>query len=92
MNELGHAERTIDIFKIDCEYCEWVVFEDWLKQDMRKKIVETHNAPYPHAPTLFFTLHDAGYVIFSKEANYYTDGETIEFGFIKLSAAFFING
>lgn len=92
MNELGHAGRTIDIFKIDCEHCEWDVFEDWLQQDMRQILVETHNAPYPNAPNLFFALHDAGYVIFNKEANYYTGGEAVEFGFIKLSADFFING
>jgi len=91
MKELGHTGRTIDIFKIDCEWCEWFTFQDWLKQDLRQILVETHNAPMPNARDFFYGLHDAGYVIFSKEANYQNGAGGVEFAFLKLSTDFFVN-
>ena len=91
MEELGHAGRTIDIFKIDCEWCEWFVWQDWLTVDMRQILVETHNAPMPNARDFFFGLHDAGFVVFSKEANYENAAGGIEYAFIKLSTDFFID-
>lgn len=92
MEELGHTGRTIDIFKIDCEWCEWFVWQDWLAPgiDMRQILVETHNAPMPNARDFFFGLHDAGFVVFSKEANYENGAGGVEFGFVKLSTDFFI--
>ena len=90
MAELGHTNRTIDIFKIDCEWCEWETFRDWLNQDIRQLLVETHTAPMPQAQDFFYSLHDAGYVIFSKEANYYNGGALVEYAMIKLHPDFFI--
>ena len=93
MEELGHTGRTIDIFKIDCEWCEWFVWQDWLTPgiDMRQILVETHNAPMPNARDFFFGLHDAGFVVFSKEANYENGAGGVEYGFVKLSTDFFID-
>lgn len=91
MEVLGHANRTIDILKIDCEWCEWFTYEQWLQQDIRQILVETHHAPMPEAQAFFQDLHDAGYVIFSKEANYLMGGGGVEFGFLKLSRDFFID-
>lgn len=91
MHMLGHTGRTIDIFKIDCEWCEWSTYKDWIKQDIRQILVETHNAPMPQARDFFYELHDAGFVIFSKEANYQNGAGGVEFGFLKLSTAFFID-
>ena len=91
MVELGHVNRTIDIFKIDCEWCEWFTYRQWLDStiDIRQILVETHNAPMPNAQQFFFELHDAGYVIFSKEANYQNGAGGVEFAFLKLSTDFF---
>ena len=89
MEELGHVGRSIDIFKIDCEWCEWVVWPEFLTVDMRQILVETHNAPI-RARDMFFGLHDAGYVIFSKEANYENGAGGVEYAFLKLSTDFFI--
>lgn len=92
MYELGHANRQIDIFKIDCEWCEWTTYKQWLDAgNLRQILVETHNAPLPHASDFFFSLHDAGYVIFSKEANFPNGGGGVEFAFLKLDPSFFVN-
>jgi hypothetical protein len=36
-------------------------------------------------------LHDSGFVIFSKEANYLNGAGAVEYAFIKLSTDFFVN-
>ena len=41
--------RSLFAQKIDCEWCEWFTFEEWLKVDMRQILVETHNAPMPNS-------------------------------------------
>ncbi|CAJ1936032.1 unnamed protein product [Cylindrotheca closterium] len=56
MKELGHANRTIDLFKIDCEWCEWFSYEQWLNQDIRQILVETHNAPMPNVQDFFLQI------------------------------------
>ena len=90
MDDLGHTGRTIDIFKIDCEWCEWHTYPQWLGGvDIRQILVETHNAPMPEAKKFFYELHDAGYVIFSKEANYQNAAGAVEYGFVKLLPDFF---
>lgn len=93
MEELGHKGRTVDIFKIDCEWCEWDTWQDWVAPDVdiRQILVETHNAPMPNARDFFFGLHDAGFVVFSKEANYLNGAGCVEYGFVKLSTNFFID-
>jgi hypothetical protein len=91
MHELGHSGRTIDIFKIDCEWCEWFVWQEWLTVDVRQILVETHNAPMPNARDMFFGLHDAGFVVFSKEANYVNGAGGVEYAFVKLSTDFFVD-
>lgn len=39
----------------------------------------------------FFNLHDKGFVIFSKEANYENGAGGVEYAFVKLSTDFFLN-
>jgi len=91
MEELGHTGKTIDVFKIDCEWCEWFTWQEWLTVDMRQILVETHNAPMPNARDFFFNLHDNGFVIFNKEANYENGAGGVEFAFVKVSTDFFLN-
>eukprot|EP00934_Nitzschia_sp_Nitz4_P007124 Nitzschia sp. Nitz4//scaffold57_size113557//67197//68502//NITZ4_003997-RA/size113557-snap-gene-0.54-mRNA-1//-1//CDS//3329554864//7114//frame0 len=93
IKELGHEGRTIDILKIDCEGCEWRTYKDWLKHDIRQILVETHGLAGGgrRAANLFLDLHDAGYLIFSKEPNLVTSGRCVEFSFVKLSVDF-LNG
>jgi len=99
-DELGHKNRTIDIFKIDCEGCEWTTYDSWFDGglDIRQIQVELH---WPHLPgnspsdkatkahKFYNYLFDRGYVVFSKEPNTLgCSGECIEYSFLKLSPAF----
>lgn len=94
MKLLGHDKLdAIDVFKIDCEGCEWASFGDWLDPDMpdlMQILVEIHKPP-PHVATKFFdTLHAAGYARFHKEANIqFPSGAAIEYTFLKLAKDFF---
>ena len=45
VHELGHANRTIDIFKIDCDGCEFETFETWITDQpamLHQILVEVH--------------------------------------------------
>jgi len=95
--ELGHADRTIDIFKIDCEGCEWTTFSDWFdaaEQNniiLRQILVEVHSVN-EHVDRFFETLQSEGYVTFHKEANIkyaYGNFYAIEYAMLKLDASFY---
>lgn len=84
--DLSLVGRSIDIFKIDCEGCEWSTFQDWLTVDLRQILVELHNIK---VPSLFNSLYKAGYVVFHKESNTLgCKGSCIEYSFLKLSPNF----
>ena len=90
MQELGHVGRRVDIFKIDCEGCEWQTYRDWFEADLRQILVETH-LTCSSTPSFFQELHDNGYVIFHKEPNIqYCKGECVEFSFLKLEKEYFL--
>lgn len=89
--ELGHEDRPIDIFKIDCEGCEWGTYKDWLETDIRQILVEVHQVPEV-AHDYFSNLQHAGYVIFHKEPNIqYGGGACVEYAMLKLSQDFVEN-
>eukprot|EP00051_Salpingoeca_urceolata_P017544 m.239993 g.239993 ORF g.239993 m.239993 type:complete len:384 (-) comp18985_c1_seq2:7-1158(-) len=92
VRELGHANRTIDILKIDCEGCEWSTFRTWLGQGfiIRQILVEVHDWGAGKPPHDFF-LHfaKAGYVIFHKEPNtMWSGGKCVEFAFLLMDPSF----
>lgn len=85
---LNHESRTIHVFKIDCEGCEWETYLDWLYLDIRQVQVETHG--WNKGSLKFFEdMREAGYAMFSKEANTLARGTCMEFSFIKLKQSFF---
>jgi hypothetical protein len=91
---LGHENRSaIDIFKIDCEGCEWDTFEEWYGPNipmLQQILVETHGVPLDKALPFFDGIMGNGYVMFHKEPNIqFAFGEAIEFCFLKLEKAFF---
>lgn len=92
VKSLGHQDQIIDVFKIDCDKCEWRTFQDWLAPDMpmlQQVLVEVHDAPKV-AIQFFDTFEKKGYVRFHKEPNIqYAGGDCIEYAFLKLDKSFF---
>jgi len=95
VNELGHQGRVIDIFKIDCEGCEWTTYSEWFYPHvaentiLKQILVEVHNHP-DGADSFFRSLQRFGYVIFHKEPNIkFGGGKCVEYAFIKLENSFF---
>lgn len=89
---LGHTDREIDIFKIDCEGCEWETVKSWFKGGarIRQVLVEVHSGtndaivPLPAMDFMSF-MKEQGYVIFHKEPNIaFTGGYCIEYAFVLL--------
>lgn len=88
MDTLGHSR--VDIFKIDCEGCEWQSFKDWTSADLRQILVEVHDSPAAVVNDFFQTLQNAGFVLFHKEANtQFANGKCQEVGFLKIAKSFF---
>jgi hypothetical protein len=90
--KLGHVNRPIDLFKIDCEGCEWFSYKDWIDPnsvDIRQIQVEVHEAP-PNVNEFFQNIHDANFAMFHKEPNIqFADGNCVEFSFLKMARSFF---
>ena len=85
VRKLGHEGRTIDILKIDCEFCEWTAYRDILgmSNHISQILIETHEI----APPFFTDMHKAGYVLFHKEPNFlYRQG--CEWSFLKMRSSF----
>lgn len=91
VRELGHEDREIDIFKIDCEGCEWETVKSWFKSGarIRQVLVEVHAGttdvvPSPAMEFMSF-MKQQGYVIFHKEPNIaWSGGDCIEYAFVLL--------
>lgn len=95
---LGHVGRTIDLFKIDCEGCEWSSINDWIHLGFRQILVETHGVPSPrgtpnarwykkamNVSEYYKAFSDHGYALYSKDLV----GElAMELSFIKLHEDF----
>jgi len=95
ITELGHQGRTIDVFKIDCDNCEWETYQSWFESDviLRQVQVEIHRNPRPQIQNFFRAFRNNGYVMFHKEPNIAhplnSPVEAIEFSFLKLAESFF---
>ena len=88
IDRLGHRNKTIDIFKIDCEGCEWQTYTSWLDNgvNIRQILVELHRpftSEMGHKFFRYFINH--GYAVFHKEPN---GSGCIEIAMIKLSKEF----
>merc|ERR1711957_1120450 len=96
IKELGHDDLpAIDIFKIDCEGCEFTTHTDWVTSDntiprFQQILVEVHNPKGGNANNFFDSFKNAGYVTFSKEHNIQMPGLSMsEYSFLKLDPEFF---
>ncbi|KAL3932780.1 MAG: hypothetical protein SGBAC_010690 [Bacillariaceae sp.] len=89
---LGHVGREIDIFKIDCEGCEWTTFPEWFHSGatLRQILVEVHKTPDDTVNEFFTGMQENGYVTFHKEPNIqFAQGSCVEYAFLKLENSFF---
>ena len=86
LKALGHEHRTIDVFKIDCELCEWTSIGDWIHGNIRQIQVEVHGHNKPVPPTGFFDSFRANnFILFSKEKNILPPENIKHIGFYEYS-------
>jgi len=92
---LGHKRLdVIDVFKIDCEGCEWDTYKDWLSNKvplLHQIQVEVHKAPVKEdagAIDLFDSFEREGYLRFHKEPNIQWNPDCLEYAFIKVDKVF----
>ncbi len=97
IEELGHQNKVIDIFKIDCEGCEWETAANWFEAEDKHNIVlrqiqvELHGLNQEQTHKFFDLMYEKGYVIFHKEMNLIsipTRNMAIEYAFLKLDKEF----
>ena len=93
LQELGHANRVIDIFKIDCEGCEWEQFKALTNEcsatsksllDQINQIeMEVHDLP---EFDLVHALSECGFALFYKEFNVLgCRGNCMELAFVRVN-------
>jgi Methyltransferase domain len=90
LKRLGHESKTIDIFKIDCEGCEWETQQDWINHDIRQVLVETHRLPWRWEKGLqyFQAFKQNGFGMFARESNGHGGGRYYEYSYIRLDPRF----
>lgn len=92
IEELGHTGKVIDVFKIDCEGCEWTTYKGWFNSGatLRQILVEVHNTPIDKVNDFFLGMQKAGYVTFHKEPNIqFAGGKCVEYAFFKMEDSFY---
>mmetsp|Transcript_8330 Transcript_8330/g.9588 ORF Transcript_8330/g.9588 Transcript_8330/m.9588 type:complete len:385 (+) Transcript_8330:91-1245(+) len=96
---LGHCGKTVDVFSIDCEGCEFDIFQDLFHNDEKNDecapaaflqiLIEVHGAPHGITNEFFTAFQNEGYVTFHKEHGLDVKGNEQDYGFLKLSDDFF---
>lgn len=76
-SNLDHRKRHIDLFKIDCEKCEYDVLPDLMSMVRAGNItvgqinIEMHGTNPTYIRSLFQNIRSAGFYIFHKERNHW---------------------
>jgi len=102
LKELGHEDRTIDIFKMDCEGCEWSTYMDFIGIGARQILVENHGVPLPDRPresrsklwiqkslnvsAYYDEYKKHGYALFNRD--FHNSGPAVDLAYIKLAGNF----
>ena len=97
IDSLGHSNQTIDVFKIDCEGCEYSLFTEEFFSELKSRnvklrqiLIEIHPFQWAQMTATeevnnFFKLFQRnGYVIFHKELNNMqaNAGRCVEYSFL----------
>jgi len=97
---LGHGNRTVDLFVLDCGGCELDIVEDWFDRswfvnnqrngvDLMQVIVKVHSARHKIMDNFFNTILRNGYVTYFKGKKE-RGGGSRWYGFLKLSPDYFV--
>lgn len=89
--KLGHVGKTLEIFKLDCQACEWSTYKEWFTSGLasiRQILVELHGTPR-NDDKFFEIMEEQNYVIFHKEADTQYGGIWQEYSFLRLNPSFF---
>ena len=93
IKELGHVNRSIDIFKIDIEGSEFNFFPSIFQSPEtfypRQILAEIHPRGIPDTHAFFELLRTNNYVIFSKDPNVVSRATLFEYAFLRLNPLFF---
>lgn len=92
VHELGHSDKTISILALDCEQCEWDIYNDILASSapIHQLLLQMHGLPHPNQAHSFFNaMRTSGYVITHKEEEANGNGEVYDYSFLKLSKTYF---
>lgn len=95
VQELGHEDRVINILKIDCEGCEFLVFEQFWKAniEIQQIVIETHfgvNKNETQTNLFMEEMHKHGFVMIFKEANSHgSNGRFAEITWLKFNETIF---
>ncbi len=80
----GFQGKVVDLLKIDCEGCEYNVYNEFFTGFLRQILLEIHYKNRTSADALLQSMHDHGYTIFHKEPNTFgCRGNCIEYAFLK---------
>jgi hypothetical protein len=91
--ELGHEGRTIEVFKIDCEKCEWSNYKDRVSAIIRQILVENHGVPshvrgneWNHKAMQVADYYDSftanNFAMSNKEVHVHGGGNCLEFAYL----------
>lgn len=97
---LGHEGHTIDLLSLDCEGCEFDIYQDLVQGGTNshqeynspvfmQMIIQVHGAP-PVSDDFFREIQNHGYVIYHRSPSAEGTGKEQDYGFLKLSQDFFI--
>ena len=93
IEELGHRNRTVDVFKIDVEGGEFDLFPALFTAEAsslpQQVLVEIHPAEPARLHSFFELFRANQYVIFNKEPNLIAGPRFMEYTFLRLNAKFF---
>mmetsp|Transcript_20039 Transcript_20039/g.40604 ORF Transcript_20039/g.40604 Transcript_20039/m.40604 type:complete len:372 (-) Transcript_20039:91-1206(-) len=90
VGQLDHGGRTVDLFVLDCNGCEFDTFRDWFQSGVvfTQILVRVHSAPTV-INAFFTTLEEQGYAVFHRQPDKISKGDNQDYSFLRLRPEFF---
>ena len=92
MTELDHVGKTISILALDCEGCEWDMYNDLTTgPPIHQLLIQMHGVP-GQAQTMFAAMQaGGGYVITHREVEPGSNSEVWNYSLLRLARSYFDN-